>query len=150
MAKYSLIFLISFCISLNTDAQQYKSALGLRYGSISNVGGPAVSYKQFIKENTSIEGIFAFRDPVSIGALYQIHKDINSVQNLSWYYGGGAYVAFSKPDIGIGILGNIGLDYKFEGVPINLSLDFKPEFAIAPKAGIDFNTFGFAIRYTFK
>ncbi len=67
--------------------------------------------------------------------------------NLSWFYGGGGYLSFNNPKTGFGVLGNVGLDYKFEGIPINLAIDFKPEINFAPKVNPNFNTFGFAIRY---
>jgi outer membrane protein W len=148
MIKQFLLIVSIFSCSFGF-AQNYKAAVGVKFSGYSSLGGPAISYKQFIKTNAAIEALFSFKDPVALGAMYQVHKDIGASGNMQWYYGGGGYFVFSKPSVGIGVMGIIGLDYKFDNAPINLSLDFKPEFAIAPSAGFDFNSFGFAIRYVF-
>lgn len=145
-----MTFLIgAFLLTHSLIAQDYKSAIGIRYNSFSSFGGPAISYKQFISEQNAIEANIAFDSPGAIGAVFQKHKNINGT-SINWYYGAGGYFVFSKPKAGIGALGNLGLDYKFQAVPVNLSLDWRPELAIAPSVGLDLNTFGFSIRYTIK
>jgi hypothetical protein len=105
-----------------------------------------VSFKHFLNETNAVEGIFSIKDPVGLGVLYQIHKNWNVLDNLSWFYGAGGYVSFSKPNAGFGLLGAIGVDYKFDQIPLNLAIDWKPEIALAPKAGLNFNTFGLSLR----
>ncbi len=148
--KKQFLLLAILTISTTTFAQNYSSAIGLKFSSNSGLGGSAITYKHFIKPNTAIEALVSFSDPIAIGALYQVYKNLGQTNSLQWYYGGGGYFAFSKPKVGLGATGVIGIDYKFDNVPINLSLDFKPELRILPTAGLDFNTFGFAIRYCIK
>jgi hypothetical protein len=147
--KIAILSLLVTMICTSAVAQNYKSALGVRISGNSSVGGFGLTYRHFLNEKTSLEGILSLKDPFGVAGLYQLHRPITGVDNLTWFYGGGAYISFSKPDIGAGLLGNIGMDYKFDAVPINLSVDWKPEIALAPKAGINFNTFGFSIRYVF-
>jgi hypothetical protein len=142
--SFLTIFLIStICL---VQAQNYKNALGLRIGGNSAIGGVGVDYKHFFNESNAINVTFAFKEPAGLGATYQIHKSLNQLDGLQWFYGGGAYFTFEKPSGGFGLLGNIGLEYSFTGIPINITLDWKPEFALAPSVGADFNSFGFTIR----
>jgi hypothetical protein len=123
-------------------SQNYKSAIGLRLGY-----PVSVSYKHFISEPGAIEGFLGFRSYsgyswVNVGATYQHHFAIPDVDGLSWYVGGGASVFFwnDKDDFfagnddfnstSFGILGVLGLDYKFPSAPINLSVDWMPTIFI--------------------
>jgi hypothetical protein len=147
MRYKKLIITIFFsCTIYIVNAQNYNNAIGLRIGGNSNIGGVGVDYKHFFNESKAINVLFAFKDPVGFGATYQVHNNLNQLEGLQWFYGGGAYLTFAKPNGGFGLLGNIGLEYSFSEVPINIAIDWKPEFALAPSAGIDINTFGFTIR----
>ncbi len=132
---------LSFTMTM--QAQDYSSAIGLRLGVPLSV-----SYKHFLGgSNNAIEAFAGFRSYsgygwFNVGALYQVHKPIADVEGLRWYFGGGASVFFWNYDNGfvfgdknnsttsIGILGNLGLDYKFVNAPINLSLDWVPAFFV--------------------
>ncbi len=86
--------------------------------------------------------------------MYEIHGDINGVEGLKWYVGPGAHVAFYGNKYGgntsIGIDGVIGLDYKINNAPINLSLDYQPSIQLTTFYGERFTSWGgLAIRYTF-
>jgi hypothetical protein len=129
-------------------SQDYSSAVGARLGSPI-----AASYKMFLGgSSNAIEAFVSYRNYgttilgtrygwtwIGVGAAYQIHKDIPSVDGLMWYFGGGASVVFFNYDdyyaddydnLAIGIQGNLGLDYKFADLPINVSLDWVPTFYI--------------------
>lgn len=123
-------------------SQNYHSAIGLRLGYPASV-----SYKQFISEPGAIEGFLGFRSYsgyswINIGATYQHHMPISGVDGLNWYFGGGASVFFwnDKDDVfvnnddfsttSIGVLGVLGLDYKFANAPVNLSVDWMPTFFV--------------------
>ena len=49
----------------------------------------------------------------------------------------------------VGVDGVIGLDYKFRGAPINLSLDWQPSFEFGDNRGFVSSWGGLGIRYTF-
>ena len=58
-----------------------------------------------------------------------------STEGLKWFYGAGAYLGFDSDKTNtdralMGAQGIIGLDYKFANLPLNLSLDWKPELNI--------------------
>jgi len=142
----ALIFL-SFCLlAAPLSAQSYQSSVGLRLGAPA-----ALSYKFFINETAAIElygsyrrrGVFAYHyTAYGIGGTYQIHNDWSSVaEGLQWFYGGGAGINFyswsdnsyfkNEGSLGILIHAALGLDYRFAEAPVNLSLDWKPTFALS-------------------
>jgi hypothetical protein len=129
-------------------AQSYNSAVGLRAGYLLTG-----TYKKFIKDNHAIEayaGIGSYYwGGVVVGGLYQIHKELASVgvDNLYWYYGGGAYAGIGSGYFDAGLNLNIGLDYKFEDFPINVSLDWAPGVNLIGGIHPTWVTGGFAVRY---
>jgi len=147
--------------SLAIYSQEYKSALGLRLGYPTSI-----SYKQFISDPGAFELFAGFRSWsgyswTNVGAMYQHHMDIDGVDGLKWYFGGGASVffwnfrnSFNRGDAGntsIGLMGVLGLDYKFATAPVNLSLDWVPIFFVNGWG----NGFGggygaLSVRYTLK
>lgn len=135
-------FIITLCLvafaAFSAQSQEYKSAIGLRLGYPASI-----SYKTFISEPGAVEAFLGFRSYslyrwINIGATYQHHMPIQSVEGLKWYFGGGASVflwsydnAFADQDAAktsFGLLGTLGLDYKFADIPLNLSVDWMPVF----------------------
>jgi len=131
------------------QAQDYKTALGIRLSSEGAVVNNAISFKFFLNETKAIEAHFAFGDPTALGALYEVHNPINNVENLKWFWGGGAYIGFSKPDPLVGAQGIVGLDYKFQNLPLNLTLDWKPELNLISDINFEPAAIGLSVRFTF-
>lgn len=140
------------------SAQDYKTALGVRLSSSTAMVNNSVSIKHFINEKVAIEGLLSFGDPLAIGALVEIHKPL-AAPGLSWFYGAGGYIGFVKTvntttqktntDTNLGAQGVIGLDYKFNNVPLNISLDWKPELNIVTDINFEPAAIGFTARFTF-
>jgi len=117
-----------------SQAQDYKSAIGgkLGYGLIA-------SYKTFLNESTAIDVFGGIRwGGIAAGAYYLKHKPISSVERLQWYWGFGG--SFTTWDYGyanydsyyeLGISGVLGLDYSFDDLPLNLSVDWAPTVVVA-------------------
>ena len=136
----------------------YKTALGVKF-----YPGAGITLKHFVKSNAALEGIgYFWRDGVRITGLYEFHGNISGAPGLKWYVGPGAHIGFWnnsywKREYGnyrggalVGIDGVLGLDYKFKGAPINMSVDWQPSFEFGTYgAGFSGNWGGFAIRYTF-
>lgn len=161
-------FLGALLFSNAIHAQEYKSAIGARLGLPISA-----TYKMFLSESSAVELILGIRSTrtsffndsyrftsIQIGAAYQIHKPINSLEGLYWYYGAGAsaYI-YNYPNndsfndygsFGIGLSGYLGLDYKIQDVPINLSLDWIPTVFIGEGyyGGFGAGYGGLAVRYT--
>lgn len=124
------LMLIGGTFSMN--GQAYKSAVGVKVGD-ALMG----SYKTFFSEKLAFElagglGVVGNVDLFG-GAFLQFHFPIGSVDNLSWFIGGGPTVAISDnigfdPELQLGIGGIGGVDYKIKGIPLNVSIDLTPTF----------------------
>lgn len=140
-----LAFVCMFALAGN--AQDYKSAIGAKLGY-----GLIASYKTFLNEKSAIDVFGGIRwGGIAAGAYYLNHNPIKGVDRLNWYWGfGGSYTTWSY---GSGILGNyyelgvsgvLGLDYSFDDIPLNLSVDWAPTFVVVDSwdnPGIDYNRF---------
>lgn len=141
-----------------SSGNSYKTALGVRLSSAAASVNNSISLKHFISDNTAIEVLFSFGDPLAIGALVEKHKPL-AASGLQYYYGGGGYLSFVKTfnpnknrnetDPNIGAMGVIGLDYKFNNAPLNISLDWKPELNIVSDINFEPAAIGFTARFTF-
>jgi len=161
MKKIVIILLLtaSTFISNRASAQEYKTALGVRLSSSAAAVNNSISIKHFINEKAAIEGLFSFGDPLAFGALLELHKPFPS-SGLKYYYGGGAYLSFIKTfnpnkqinetNASFGAQGVIGLDYKFNNVPLNISLDWKPELNLVSDINFEPAAIGFTVRFTFE
>jgi hypothetical protein len=154
LAAMVLLFFASANAQMN-DGPDYKTAIGVK------VYPGAISVKHFFKDNIALEGLgYVTEDGFRLTGLYEIYNDIKTVEGLKWYVGGGGHVGVwsdawknkypTRPGgLLIGVDGVIGLDYKIQGAPLNLSFDWQPSFNI-----IGYNYFeggwgGLGIRYTF-
>jgi hypothetical protein len=155
-----LIVLASFLtvVVLTASAQSYKTAIGVRLSSSQAMVNNSISLKHFLNERSAIEALFSFGDPLAIGALYEVHKPF-STEGLQWFYGGGGYLGFVKSynpnkdknetDVNLGAQGVLGLDYNFANIPLNLSLDWKPELNLVSDINFEPAAIGFTVRFTF-
>jgi len=136
--------------------ESYQTALGVKFYP------GAISIKHFMDDNKALEGMASFwRYGLRVTGLYEIHGDIAGAPGLKWYVGPGAHIGFwnndarhyyhNGPDGGafFGIDGVVGLDYKINGAPINISADWMPSFTFGKYEGFDGGWGGLAIRYTF-
>lgn len=132
MIKYFLSILIVLFFTATIFSQDFDSAAGLRLGYPTSL-----SYKKFINESSALEGYVGYRGYyrtrfISFSGAYLIHKDIEEVDNLQYYFGGGASVYLWSSDFDIrnttslGLQGYLGLSYTFEELPLNLSIDWVP------------------------
>jgi hypothetical protein len=121
-------------LSFSMQAQDYKSAIGGKLGY-----GLVASYKKFFSEKTGVDfyGGLHWSSGFIAGLNYSIHNNINEVENLRWYYGGGAVIASYAAGTELGVSGNIGLEYTFEEIPLNISVDYVPTINIIKPKNYD-------------
>lgn len=147
--------IILFAQTESKAQQTYKNAIGGRLGTANGI-----TYKTFISGDRALDFILNFRSNNNYSTfrftgLYEIHNNINNAPGLRWYYGPGATVGSRKfksnddSDLLVSIDGVLGLDYKFDGAPINLALDWKPAIEVTPNTEFDAEGFGLSIRFTF-
>jgi hypothetical protein len=155
--KKSLIVLsliISLCLRLN--AQEYKTSLGLRAGLPYGL-----TIKHFIDKTNAIEGILAVRWQGFIAtALIENEHWTGQYPSLNWFWGLGAHVGFwdagNNPNLKatyygsvIGVDGILGLEYTFDDIPLNLSLDLLPTINLIGSTGWGGINGALSVRYVF-
>ncbi len=157
MKKLIFTFLVGIALTVATNsanAQSYKNAIGGRFGNANGI-----TFKTGLSKGAMLEliGNFRNRDNYSyanLTALYEVYNPIGGAPGLNWFYGGGGSIGSAKikngdGDVYLGLNGVLGLDYKFKGAPINLSLDWIPTFQIAPNSDFYGGDIGLGIRFTF-
>ena len=152
-AVLAAIFLLSVAAiraqSKSTNSSTYTTALGVKIWD-----GGGITLKHFFNDRNAGELIgYFWRNGVRFTGLYEIHGDITGADGLRWYIGPGAHIGFYNSKYGDGSFGGIdgvlGLDYKFSGAPINVSLDWQPSFEFGDNRGFYGGWGGLGIRYTF-
>ena len=153
--KFIIVTLILFGVissqaqSSSTNSSSYRTALGVKVWD-----GGGITLKHFFNGNNAGEliGYFWSRGARFTG-LYEIHGDFSGAPGLKWYIGPGAHIGFYNTKYGdgmyAGIDGVLGLDYKFRGAPINMSIDWQPSFEFGDGRGFVGSWGGLGIRYTF-
>ena len=149
MKRIILIAGILLVLAAASSAQDYRFAVGVRLSNSTPTLSNSITGKYFVTGQSAIEGLVSFGSRFGMGALLEIHKKFKP-EGFGWFYGGGVYVGFEGSDTYLGPTGIVGLDYKFTGIPLNLSLDWKPELDIIP--GIRFvpDAIALSARFAFK
>lgn len=163
--KKAFVGTLAFLFSLNvlqaqsrsTNSSSYRTALGVKVWD-----GGGITLKHFFNGNNAGELIgYFWSHGFRLTGLYEIHGNISGASGLKWYVGPGIHVGFYNSryyyreyyyvegHTAIGIDGVIGLDYKFNHAPINLSLDWQPSFEFGDHTGFYGSWGGLGIRYTF-
>ena len=135
--------------SKSTNSSSYTTALGVKVWD-----GGGITLKHFFNDRNAGELIgYFWRNGVRFTGLYEIHGDFADARGLKWYIGPGAHIGFYNSKYGdgsfAGIDGVLGLDYKFNGAPINMSIDWQPSFEFGDGRGFYGGWGGLGIRYTF-
>jgi hypothetical protein len=86
-------------------------------------------------------------DPAAIGVLLQKHTALNAT-GLSWFWGAGVYAAFGGGRR-VGAQGAAGLDFTFPTLPVNLSVDWKPELNFSRQFSFEPSAIGVSARFVF-
>ncbi|MCU0418262.1 MAG: hypothetical protein MUC38_01290 [Cyclobacteriaceae bacterium] len=127
---------------------QYTTSVGARVGGTSGV-----TLKHFYKPSLAFEGIVGgFANGMSLTGLVQKTLPAFDTPGLSWYYGGGAHLAFYNDErlyynrfgrelgdrrntaAGVGINGILGLEYRLsDNLPLSFSMDVKPFVEFGPE-----------------
>ncbi len=150
MKKIIVASIVFLTVSVTkSSAQDYNTALGVKFWD-----GGGISLKHFFDEKNAGELIgYFWSQGARFTGLYEIHGDISNAGGLRWYIGPGAHVGFYNTKYGdgayFGVDGVLGLDYKFNNAPINLSLDWQPSIEFGTGRGFYGGWGGFAVRYTF-
>lgn len=119
---------------LGGDAElSYQHSLGQNFveGDLGmDVAGPYAGFH--------VTGIYDFAFPIADG--------------FNWYVGPGAQVSMWTAEdhsgLGVGIGGQLGIEYQFNGIPFNISLDWRPMWDFLG-AGATWSSAAIGFRYRF-
>lgn len=159
MKKIFLLLFAFVCLAAaGVNAQTYRTGLGAKfYTGNGSIGG--VNVRHSTKENTALEGsLLFFNGGIGIEGLYEYQGPINGAEGLEYFVGGGAMIGFgtgprynddhnNSTEFALRLTG--GLDYKFTGAPLDVSLGLDPFFFLAPSTG-SYLSLGIGLRYVIK
>ena len=143
-------FLFSAALILTAAAftQVKGQELGVRFGN-GTVGDVAVDAVFSLGEFSRVHANLAFGDDqVGVDALIDFLYRPLGPENLNWYVGAGPYVGLGD-DFQLGAVGEVGLEYHFNEVPLAIGLDWRPAFRLVDDTDFTVEGFGFNLRYVF-
>ncbi|MFA6589794.1 MAG: hypothetical protein WCS66_05575 [Bacteroidales bacterium] len=148
-----IILVLAVCLLGFTATFAQNKAIGLRGGY-----GFEITYQQPIGDANRLEadlGLGAFNG-LNIAAIYQWVWSLESIglpEGFKWYAGPGAdlYLGLGNnsafPGLSAGVGGQIGIEYSFSEIPLQLSIDYRPMWMFG-NFGY-YNGYAGAIRYIF-
>lgn len=159
-----IIGVLLILFSISSSAQMAKNALGLRFSGSSEIQsvGVEVSYQQNFSDLNRIEADLGFTNSTAVdvfrlAAFY--HWVYPLEEGFRWYVGPGGGIGAidyntpapseSNSSVFLILGGQGGIEYVFDEIPLQLSLDLRPEFFIGnldDNLGIDL---GLSARYLF-
>lgn len=145
-----LMFMCSFQAARAQDTApsgDKVNQLGIRISSKDAVINHSITYRRFLKPDLAIEGLFSFSDPAAVGFLLEKYKSFGP-SGLTWFWGAGAYAGFGGGR-NFGAQGAVGLDIVLPSLPVNLSIDWKPELNFAKQFSFEPAAVGFSARFVF-
>jgi hypothetical protein len=166
MKKSYLLFfmLFSFAFAMHAQETISQNAIGMRFGN--NYGFEVeISYQRKLSPKNRLELDLGWSNSDNTAALkatgsYQWYWNLE--KGLYWYAGcGGGFGTWNTNDnyaneyaedsgVFVAAIGDIGIEYHFKEIPIQLSIDAKPEFIFNNYKKNDFGvSVGLGIRYKF-
>jgi hypothetical protein len=149
--------LLSFALFLGTMvfAQINPHALGLRFGGGSTTNAE-ISYQRGLGNNRlEVDLGLGSNSSYSSFSLIGIYQWVWQIESgLSWYAGvGGGIGAVNRNNndndgAWLSVNGQVGIEYQFSEIPLQLSLDTRPGVAFG-QDDIDLWDIALSIRYTF-
>ena len=146
--KKFILFPFVFSIMMVWNQAQAQE-IGLRFGDVlgNNVAIDGIfSLGQFSR----VHGNIAFGDRgVGIEALWNfIYRPLGG-EAFHWYAGVGPSVLLGGDPFILGGSGEIGLEYRFNTIPLALGLDWRPRIDIVETTAFRASGFGLNVRYVF-
>jgi hypothetical protein len=137
--------LVIFFVALMGTQFAASQEVGIRVGDV--VGGNAAIDLAWGFKTGRIHADVSFGDGVGVEALYDfLFNEIGS--GFHYYVGAGGYAVIGDP-FHLGAVAEGGIEYRFEGAPVALGLDWRPSFQILDNTDFYVGGFGFNARWVF-
>ena len=157
MKKIFIAFVAVFAMSTMATAQIQD--LGVRFGGGQGYGAELSAMWGLGGNRLETDLGWASGDhhsDFSLAGIYQWTGEIGS--GFGWYAGVGARIAWwswdngygnGDSDIALALVGQAGIEYNFDAIPIQLSLDIRPNFWLIPNTAFHWGDIALGIRYRF-
>ena len=149
------IFTIFIVLLVNlTFSQNYKMALGFKGGY---PGYGSLNAKKSISNSDYLEASIGGFGRYSYNVGFHVELDYERMQALeegfSFYYGLGALLGMTSNSnaafLHLAPKALLGLEYNFEDIPLNISIDTGPYLFVSPNIGFIWGG-GLALRYAIR
>jgi hypothetical protein len=135
-------------------SQNYKMAIGFKGGY---PGYGTLNAKKSISKSDYLEASIGGFGRNSYSTGFHVVFDYERMQALeegfSFYYGGGIFLGMSSIQnstyLHLAPKALLGLEYNFEDLPLNISIDTGPYLFVSPKIGFIWGG-GLALRYAIR
>lgn len=128
-------------------------AIGVR---VTN--GAEISYQSAMGTNFAEFDLGWSPNYINLAAVYDIV--FSSVDNFNFYAGPGADLFLhnaiddkdaksSTQQFGVGIAGQLGMEYQISAIPMNISLDWRPVIRLIGTTGFGWDSIALGLRYRF-
>lgn len=125
--------------------QMNAQELGLRFGDVTG-GNFAIDAVLPIGESNRIHADISYGSGVGADVIWDFIIEPLDGESLYWYTGVGAYAFVGSP-FGLGAVGEVGLEYRFNEVPLVIGLDWRPYLGILDNTDVGLDSFGFNLRW---
>lgn len=138
----TLIFAITTVVFVN--AQE----VGVRFGGTNGAGGVALDGVFGTGAGRIHADLGFYSGGVGIDALWDfVYKPLGG-EAFNWYLGAGP-TTYIGDDFWLGVCGEIGLEYKFNSVPISIGADWRPTLWVIEETNFRADSFGLNVRFRF-
>jgi len=148
---FSIVLTVTMLSAAN--AQSSGKAIGLRFVNAGD--GAEISFQNSVGKSNRLElDLGANRNDTYRGlqltGVYQWVWDLDALApGFNWYAGVGGTIGTYSSNFGLGVVGQIGLEYNFT-IPLQLSLDWRPTvFNSYGLGNYGYAGNGLSVRYRF-
>lgn len=139
--------IVLFCLFLSGTVLLEAQEVGVRFGDISG-GNVAIDAVFSTSKFSRLHGDVSFGDGLAVDLLIDFVNRPFGNEAFDWYAGIGPYTFLGSP-FELGIVGELGLEYHFKGIPIAIGGDWRPFFRIIDNTDFGWSNFGFNVRLVF-
>lgn len=152
MKKFFLTTMVLFAMSTMASAQ--IQTVGARFGGGQGYNAELSAQWGFCGQRLETDlGWYSNKgvSALSLSGIYHWMYELD--YGFSWYVGVGGHLgmwfADHTSDISLGVMGQAGIEYNFDEIPLQLSLDLRPCFYLNPNTDLHWGDIAFGIRYRF-
>ncbi len=143
MKRFGFLLILLTLTCAHLEAQE----VGLRFGYMdgNNIAIDATIPLKAKRIHTSV----SFGDNVGLDALYDFAISPVFKNSGFNYYAGIGLTSLFASDFKLGVMGELGFEYRFRSTPLVAGLDYRPAVIVVDKMDFIYANFGFNFRYVF-